>query len=195
MWTGLSFITYLRSSWMVRTTVGLPAVVAAEEPRVACQRCQRRAWRIGPFCRTRAASSATDARTPACSSAPAGLVVVEKVAAEEERVNLEPVRVLQDLLERHEGVVLADLVVLVHAQVVVRGDQQPQLATVGHDDARRTRCSDFGRCAPGARRIRRRDRALVRARLPTPPAAAGSGARAACHHVSLAVVPFARLCV
>ena len=64
-------------------------------------------------------------------NAPAGLVLVEDVAPEEQRIHLAAHSVGQDLLEGHKGVVLAYRVVLVHAQVVilwsVRNQLQPQL--------------------------------------------------------------------
>ena len=48
---------------------------------------------------------------------------MEQVPAQQQRVCLDAHRVLQDLLERHERVVLAQRVVLVHAQVAAEGRQ------------------------------------------------------------------------
>jgi hypothetical protein len=58
--------------------------------------------------------------------APAGLVDVEQVAAEEHGVHLLLLGYLEDLAKGDEGIVLADLVLLVHAEMVVRSDKDPE---------------------------------------------------------------------
>ena len=64
--------------------------------------------------------------------APAGLVLVEEVAAQHEGVHLEAHRVLQDLLKRDERVAAAHRVLLVHTQVVVRRHQDAHHVRIRH---------------------------------------------------------------
>lgn len=95
---------------MVRTVVGLTSGVASS------QRLRHQ-------------------RLPAPGAhAPAGLIFMEQVPPEQQRVHTQTVRVLQDLLKRDKRVMLAYLVVLPHAQVVIRRDQQPELPRVLHEE-------------------------------------------------------------
>ena len=54
------------------------------------------------------------------------LVHVEQIPTEEHRVDFFPLRDLEDLAKRDERVILAHLVLLVHAEVVVRRHEDPK---------------------------------------------------------------------
>ena len=57
---------------------------------------------------------------------PRGLVDVEQIPAEEDAVDFLLFRYFEYLPERDERVVLADLILLVHAEMVVRRDEDPE---------------------------------------------------------------------